>query len=252
MFIIRAYTFASVLTLCIFISDTIAFEYLNPREKSFDFKGMLNDSIPIESGERVVMERQRVPAKWVVAVLSMPYDLAKTRVHDLVKESFGIRKAHEISASRSHFRSVDLHEPKEPLFGDGFSDFRAVQSGIRRTREYRIITNQYNRSEKYQGYSTSLWRIGDGNGLFGRPCAVLVIQRIDHSREWSRDHTGLPWPFKVSGDETLVTDTEIALLERLRSDDKAVKTAYFVPYPANKANSVLQIMREIAEATREK
>lgn len=250
MFSIRNCTLASLFVFSVVLMDANALEYLDPRDRPFDFKGMLNDSIPIESGERVVMERAHVPAKWVVVVLSLPYERARKRVQDLVREAFGIHEMHEISVKTGNFRAIDLHEPQEPLFGEGFSGFHAVVSGIKEAREFRIETDEYNRSTKHKGYSVSYWRIGDGEKLFGRPCALLVITRVDHSQEWARDHTGLPWPFKVSGDEWLVTDSEIALVERLKTGDKSINLQYFVPYPANKTNSVFQLMSDITEATR--
>src|SRR5436309_856884 len=104
------------LVFSVFVSEATALEYLDPRNSPFGYKGLLNDSIPLEAGERIVMERERLPAKWVVAVINLPYEKAQKRIKDLVMEAFGIRDTRDMSVSINSFRAVDLHEPQEPLF----------------------------------------------------------------------------------------------------------------------------------------
>lgn len=114
------------------------------------------------------------------------------------------------------------------------------------TREYTIVSKQYNRIDKVDGYSVSRWRLADGRDILGKPWTLLVVERTDYSREWARDHMGLLWPFKTSGSSRLVTETEINVIEK-SMDHRQEPIEYFVPYPAYKTDQVLELMKAIIE-----
>lgn len=230
------------------ITETYALQYLDPKDKSVNVKGVLNDSIPILTGERIVLERKSLLARWVVTVVNLNYDEAKAQIEELVRDSFGIEQAQERALQIDSAKYVDPNDPKEPLLGDGFSGFHQLSPGMTTAHEYQIISKQYNRLPEVEGYSITKWRIGNGQEIFGRAGAIIVVQRADYSREWARDHTGIPWPFKISGTNRLVTETEIDLIERLKLKNRRVTVQHLVPYPGYNTDSVLEFMNSIVQA----
>jgi hypothetical protein len=227
------------------VREAAALLYLDPKDESINFKGILNDSIPLMTGEHVVMERKELVARWVVAIVNLSYEEMKKRIEDSVRSNFGIEQAQERSVRVENFSRVDPDMPEDPLLGDGFEGFHQLVPGMKSAREYQIVSKEFNRLAKVDGYSISKWRIGDGREIFSRAWSIVVVERADYSREWARDHTGIPWPFKISGTNWLVTETEVALIDRLKVESKAVTVKYFVPYPAYNTGAVLELMNSI-------
>lgn len=226
--------------------------YLDPNDKSVTFQRILNDSIPIHTGERVVLERKDVVSPWVVALIRVDYEHAREEIEAAVRAQFGIEETRERLIKQEEFKAIDLNVPEDPLFGEGFSGFYQLIPGMRSGREYAIVSKEFNRIDKIDGYSISRWRIGDGKDFLRRPWTIVVVERVDFSREWARDHTGIPWPFKISGTNRLVTETEIRLIDDLVKRHEGASVEYFVPYPAYKSNAVLELMKHIVEAATSK
>jgi hypothetical protein len=243
--IIRIGCFA-VLFLSLFVNNAIALTYLDPndKDKSIWFKRILNDSIPFHTGERVVIERKGVVSPWVVALIHLNYEEVRRQIEESVQGNFGIEDARETLTKAEEFKTIDLNIPEDPLFGPGFSGFRQLAPGMKSTREYTIVSKEFNHVPKVDGYSISRWRLGDGREILGQPWTIVVVERADFSREWARDHTGIIWPFKSSGMTRLVTETEIRLIEKL-SGQQQVIIEYSVPYPAYKTGEVLELMKSI-------
>ncbi|HEX7767360.1 MAG TPA: hypothetical protein VF443_11640, partial [Nitrospira sp.] len=149
---------------------------------------------------------------------------------------------------------IDPKMPNKPLFGDGFNGFRAIGVPITATREYRIMTKQYNTHVRWwKSYSESEWRLIDGAPLFDKACTVLVVSRTDHSRQWAWMHPGIPMPFTTIYDTTLVTDKEVALIAALRKQLGQPVVQYFVPSAGYviSNSAVLAGMRAIREAAKD-
>ena len=249
MFPIGRIALLSVMFLCIAVNKGNALTYLDPNDKdqSTWFKRLLNDSIPFHAGERVVIERKGVVSPWVVAVVRLSYEDVRRQIEEFVQSNFGIEEARETLTKAEEFKTIDPNIPEDPLFGHGFSGFHQLVSGMKSTREYTIVTKEFNHIAKVDGYSISRWRLGDGREILGQPWTILVVERADFSREWARDHTGIPWPFKISGKTRLVTETEILLIEKLSGKQEQVITDYFIPYPAYKTGEMLGLMKSIVE-----
>ena len=210
------------------------------------------DSIPEKAGERIVIWASNMQAYWVVVLIDMPYEQARERVRELADAAFGIELEREMISNTHVEKPVDPHLPIEPLFGDGFSDFRAIGVPVTAAREYRIETNQYNTHVRWwKSYSKSEWRIIDGSRLFGKTGALVVVSRTDHSREWVWMHPGIPMPFTVVGDTKLVTDKETTLIATLLKNAGDPPACYFVPNIVYNTNGVLNVMMAIREAAKE-
>jgi len=240
---------ACIVALCLslIVSNGMALTYLDPNEKdkSIWFKRLLNDSIPFYTGERVVIERKGVVSPWVVALIRLDYEVVRKQIEELVQSNFGIEDARETLTKSDEFKTIDLNLAEDPLFGPGFSGFRRLVPDMKKSREYTIVSKEYNHIDKVDGYSISRWRLGDGREVFNRPCTILVVERADFSREWARDHTGVLWPFKTSGTTRLVTETEIQLIEKIDGKQEKMSIEYFVPYPAYKTEVMLELMKSI-------
>jgi hypothetical protein len=224
---------------------------MDPNDGAFSFRSLLNDSIPLLKRERVVIERKGLVAHWVVALSDLTYAEMKQEIEDSVGRDYGIEEAKELDAPLKGQSPIDLNDPNDPLFGMGFLGFN--QSGfieMNKGREYQIVSKKFNVLADIEGYSVSKWRIGDGSQIFGRRCSLIVIQRTDFSREWARDHTGIPWPFKTSGASGLVTETEIARIDRIVTSRTGGNVRYFVPYPGYKFDNLLNLMKSIIEESK--
>lgn len=210
----------------------------------------LQDSIPEKATERIVIAHHpKLEAHWVVALVNSPYEATRRQLHDVIHNAFGIDSEREITMTLNAETPVNPHMPKEPLFGDGFNEFRAIGVPITAAREYRIETKQYNTGVRWwKSASKSEWRLIDGRPLFGRAVSILVVSRTDHAREWAWMHPGIPMPFTVTGDTKLVTDTEVALIATVSEQVGRPQVHYFVPYTGYRTNGVLNVMMAIRDA----
>lgn len=238
----------AVLILLLSASSANALTYLDTKDKDHSkwFRNIVNDSIPFHTGERVVIVTKGVVSPWVVALLRLDYDVVRAHLEEAVQKNFGVEEVHEAIITADEFKAIDMNEPEDPLFGRGFGGFRHLVPNMKSTREYTIVSKQYNRIDKVDGYSVSSWRLADGREILGKPWTILVVERADFSREWARDHMGLLWPFKNSGRSRLVTETEITLIEK-SLDQRHELIDYFVPYPAYETGRVLELMNAILE-----
>lgn len=224
-----------------------ALTYLDANDNAAWFKRIYNDSIPFIKGERIVVERKGVVSPWVVALIRLSYEDARREIEQSVQTTFGIEEARETCSKAEEFKGIDPNVPEDPLFGEGFAGFRQLVHDMRTTCEYIIVSKEFNHAPKVGGYSVSKWRLGDGREILGQPWSILVVERTDFSREWARDHTGIPWPFKISGITRLVTETEISLIDDLIKQRKGASIEYFIPYPAYKTGAVFELMKAILE-----
>ena len=105
------------------------------------------DSIPGDNNEKIVLSYKvpdgKLGADWVVVLLNSPYDQTRAVVRELVQNTFGIDSEREVTADVQKQKDVHPHKPKEPLFGDAFSDFHAIGIPIAQAHEYRIQSKSY-------------------------------------------------------------------------------------------------------------
>lgn len=237
-----------VLSLLLSVNSGNALTYLDTKDKDSSkwFRNIVNDSIPFHAGERVVIVTKGVVSPWVVALLRLDYEVARKRIEETVRNDFGVEEAYETIVQADQFKTIDMNEPEDPLFGRGFGGFSHLAPNMKSTREYSIVSKEYNRIDKVDGYSVTRWRLADGREILGKSWTILVVERADFSREWARDHAGITWPFKTSGTSRLVTETEINLIEK-SLDQRHEPIEYFVPYPGYKTDGVLKLMKEIVE-----
>src|SRR5581483_8482873 len=112
-----------------------------------------------------------------------------------------------------------------PGLGAGLS---ALLSDRGRAREYEITTKPYHILDDEKGFSQLRIRISDGMALFGGNITILQLRRRDFSWEWASYHP-LVFPWKTPRAHTLVTNTEVELVEELKKRNAKLATRYFAP-----------------------
>ena len=210
----------------------------------------IQDSIPARHRERIVLSYKgsdgTLEARWAVVFVSLSFEQTRLNLRKLIQKAFGVESEREITASVQSGRNVNPGMPTEPLYGDGFIDFKVIGVRMGEGREFRARSSPYNKSGA-NNYSKSEWRVIDGSRLFTNICSLVVVSREDHSREWAWMHPGIPLPFKTAVVTELVTDTEIRIIEALDQENRPAKIRYFVPYTGYKTNGVINMMTAIRD-----
>ena len=115
--------------------------------------------------------------------------------------------------------------------GQGHSVFNDLVKPVNPPNEYELISQPYNRVESHEGHSELRIRVTDGKGLLGKKVTLLQIRRRDYSKERARLHHALPipLPYREYRSFTIVTDTEVKIVESLKQQAPDVVARYFVP-----------------------
>lgn len=241
--------FLLLMTLLSFTSDSLNF--VDPKDNEKRARRVWGaQAIPLANGEKLLtFDPEFNRASQVVVLINAPYDSAKKRVHEFVAKRLGIATEGEfLNQNIGIFREGEPRSKgmfRKLLFGNGFVDFENIGIRVRQPKEYQIKSNRYNHVESISGTSELRLRLADGRSLFGRPCALMVVYRVDRSRQYGR-YYDIPLPLIVSVEDDLVTNTEIAFIEELASTISNVKPRYFVPYPWGKnEKDWLDLMKEV-------
>lgn len=200
---------------------------------SYAFKGA--SSILREQGEKLLLRNGESPvygATHVIAFVSRDFKNIRDELSGLVRERWGILEEYEndtgqIPEPPPQLVRADL---SWPILGEELCRLRDNQVPIK-TREYQLISRGYNDVPSINGRSQVVIRISDGRELFGAEVAILQITRSDRSREWARSsfHGLIPLPYKEERLSVgVVTSTEIALIEEIKSKFPGIMVRYFV------------------------
>lgn len=233
-------TQAAVMLVSLLNVGASGLDYFDPQgadRSAWNYAVHGSGSIPRELGEKVVSGGEEVfgyAANSVIALVNMEYVHVQTEIRRLVENTMGIAEEFSVTAKLdSVHESADvmraLQSPWPPL-GIGLSIFSLDVEGVGAPREYEIYTRPYNQIEGIGAYSRARIRLVDGSSFLGKSVTIIQVSRNDVSREWARSHIGgIPLPWKEVREFTLVTNTEIGLIERLTSLKDTVRIKYFVP-----------------------
>lgn len=227
----------------VFIAEPSSLLYFNPQGDdrtplNYATKGL--SSIPRELGEKVLMSEGslRVHADTIVVVLDKEYASIQKELRKLVEEKIGIRHEHDtlsghISDPEKEPSPYDdtIEYPAWPPLGDGLDRFRHTARQFAPPREYQLTSHPYNRIESIEGYSRLRIRVTDAQELLGKGLTIVQIRRRDFSKERARLHHALPipLPYREIHAVSLVTDTEVALIEQLKQRLPGLSISYFLP-----------------------
>lgn len=200
----------------------------------------------------VFYDPRYIRAQSVVVLVNAPYEKVLGEFRDVVAQRIGI-----VAEAEVHERDEGIFPDPEPvpiglqrrlLFEKGFVKFREIGIRMKHPKEYQLKSRRYNEVEELSGSSELRLRMADGKALFGKSCTLIVMSRIDYTRQYPR-YYDIPIPPKESMEHDLVTDTEIGLVEDLAARLGSVTPCYFVPYPGGRYKGYwVDFMKEIKEA----
>jgi hypothetical protein len=221
--------------------DATELPYFDPQgseRTALSYRSHGSGSIPRELGEKVLTEEiHEFGAKYLIALVSREYALVQEQLRLLVRERIGVAEEYDRSAGpipkpieeRPPYSGVEY--PVWPPLGEELSLFNDLAKDVHPPQEFQLTTQPYNRLESVEGFSEARIRISDGETLLGKNVTILQINRRDYSKERARFNHAMPipLPYKENSAFTVVTDTEVALIESLRQRVPGLIIRYFLP-----------------------
>lgn len=248
--------------------DAASLPYFDPQgdeRTSYAYARKGAGSIPRELNEKVLLQDQSSPfsAHSLVVLVNKEYSVVVEKIHALVAEKMGIAEEHDnqsgVIPKPKNNRPPYLGNewPPWPPLGEGLASFRDSVESVGHPKEYQLTSKLKERLEAARGYSQVRIRVTDGRGLLNRNVTILQIRRRDYSVDQDYSHiAGIPLG-KEKQAFTLVTNSEVALIESLKKLIPGLAVRYFVshvnelwpPPPANadEKRVVLESMRAAAE-----
>lgn len=219
--------------------DAAELSYFNPQgsdRTSLSYLYHGSGSIPLELGEKLLT--QAFGADTLIVVVNGEYAAVQEQVRRLIAQEVGIAEEQnnspELTGKQSEQQPSYLeneYPTKWPPLGVGLSIFSDVAHHFNRPQEYQLTSRPYNQLEAIEGYSEVRIRVTDGKELLGKDVTILQIGRRDYSMERVRFHHSIPIPlwYKERHVFTVVTDTEVTLIEKLKHQIHGLVIRYFVP-----------------------
>ena len=222
--------------------DAEELPYFNPQgsdRTSLNYRYHGSGSIPRELGEKLLTQQtQAFGADALIVVVNGEYAAVQEQVRRLIAQEVGIAEEQNNSPGLTGKQSEQQPSYLEneypiqwPPLGMGLSIFSDVAHHFNRPREYQLTSRPYNQLEAIEGYSEVRIRVTDGKELLGKDVTILQIRRRDYSMERARLHHSIPIPlwYKERHVFTVVTDTEVTLIEKLKWQIHGLVIRYFVP-----------------------
>jgi hypothetical protein len=202
-------------------------------------------SIVRESGERVLLEDDEVSARnlktatSLIVLINSSHHAIWDAIRRLVEQKFGIKEQYDngagaipgpITSRPPYIGTEALAGTPWPEIGSGLEYF-GVDPSLPKPQEYELRSGFYNQIESIQGFSELRLRVVDGTSLFGKEGTILELRRRDYCREWALGgrsvHIAIPLPYKEKRAFTVITDTEVKLIEALKSVIPGLTIRYF-------------------------
>jgi hypothetical protein len=248
--------------------DAASLPYFDPQgeertSRAYALKGA--GSIPRELNEKVLLQDQSAPlsAHSLVVLVNKEYSIVVEKIHALVVEKMGIAEEHDNKSgvipkpkdNRPPY--VGTEWPPWPPLGEGLASFSVGTESVGHPDEYQLTSQLTERLKTVSGFSEVRIRVTDAKGLLNRNVTILQIRRRDYSLDSDYSHiAGIPLGKKKMA-STLVTNSEVVLIEKLKELLPGLAIRYFVshvdklwpPPPANEEEKrvVLESMRAAAE-----
>ena len=175
----------------------------------------------------------------LVALVNLPYHQVQQAIKEIIANSLGIRNEHDSTtgvipkpeAERPPYLGAEI-EPW-PEMGPGLS-YLGKGLSFSEPLEYEITSRPYNQIESI-GFSELRIRIVEATGILGRQTTLIELRRRDYCREWAilgrSVHVAIPLPYKEHWSFTLMTETEVKLIEQMKKTFQDVSIRYFLPSP---------------------
>lgn len=221
--------------------DAAELPYFNPQgsdRTSLSYLYHGSGSIPLELGEKLLtQETQALGADTLIVLVNGEYSVVQEQVRRLIAQEVGIAEEQSNSSGLTGKQSEqqpsfeNKYPTQWPPLSVGLSIFSDVAHHFNRPREYQLTSRPYNQLKDIEGYSEVRIRVSDGKELLGKDVTILQIGRRDYSMERVRFHHAMPIPlwYKERHVFTVVTDTEVMLIEKLKQQIHGLGIRYFVP-----------------------
>ncbi len=241
----RAIIFAQIICV-VLLANADAYEYINAKNTINDKANRINDLIVITTGEKILIKEKKRIAERVVFVLPCDFVPVLTVMRDLVNQRLGIiRDETHVTKNYGAFNTTGkISEYNAQLrksldrIGVNLDQFQMQQ----------LDTKRYNILPSVGGYSETTIRVLDGAEIFGNACTLVILERTDHWRDWGREwHTGIHIPFKLNMDGSIITETEIQLMEDTKNRLGLKNINYFIPNNTYFPLLDIEMMKKIKE-----
>jgi len=222
--------------------DAAELPYFNPQgsdRTSLNYLYRGSGSIPRELGEKLLtQETQAIGSDTLIVLVNGEYTAVQEQVRRLIAQEAGIAEEQNNSPGLTGKHPEQQpsyleneYPTKWPPLGVGLSIFSDVAHHFNHPREYQLTSRPYNQIEAIDGYSEVRIRVTDGKELLGEDVTILQIGRRDYSMERARLHHSISIPlwYKERRVFTVVTDTEVTLIEKLKQGIHGLTIRYFVP-----------------------
>jgi len=158
-------------------------------------------------------------AQYVTFVLPVPYE-ERVQIVNAIKGLISVDSVTEGYAGakpRAPRSFVPSDEDAETIKQERERrEQRLTSSGIRlgEYQQTEILSAPLHGSIGENVYSRVSFRVVDTRQIFSRACSLLIVSRIDHTREWARiAHLPIVLPFRNDADTRLVTKREMEIVE---------------------------------------
>jgi len=235
--------FSAMVLMAVLNVDAESLPYFDPLSSWWPSWSYGDGTISREQNEKLVLIFPQSPgntAESVIALVNQPIKHVWKDVRALVAESIGILVEY-------HAAKGPIPEPKRrrpPYVGEEYGPWPEVGKGLSylgmylsfpTPEEHELTSLPYNQIGSIKGFSELRIRVIEGTGLLDKEVTIIEMRRRDYSREWARIgasvHLAIPLPYKEDRAFTVVTDTEVRLIEQLKSRSSGLAIRYFVPYP---------------------
>ncbi|TAN61680.1 hypothetical protein EPN18_06210 [bacterium] len=229
--------------------DVFAYQYMDGlayKKKNHDY----DNDIPFKKMEKVLVSNSGYPATSVIFLLMSPYKQVVNELHDIIFGQIGAnnvveKRTNEVAGysngSEKYIAMVTVDLAKFKAYNINIEDFKESSFD---SKKYNIINEKT--------YSVLSLRIADGQDVFGVNCTLVYMHRLDYSRGWLREfHTGIPIPIRGDGTSSVITNTEVNIIEQLKQKMSIKNSAYFFPNDERQSFSVKDMMLEIRKTVDE-
>lgn len=188
-----------------------------------------SSSLPSRFGDRVVRSPEggeSRPLPGFLAVIAAPYNDVRDLIRDHVRAQLGEGQYSEELHDDLVEYGEDAGEDSEGFYkGREVKNRLLLQSESVRVTSYhesRVTTSPYNTVWWRPASSQTVFRVIDGHDIFQTPSTLIVVKRTDKELGLGFLHgLGIPLPTMGMRTRSLVTDKELALVDRVTKELKA-------------------------------
>lgn len=208
-----------------------------------------DDRVVMARKERVLLDDGQRPVRGVVLLTSGTYEAVRAEVPHIL-EAKGIAIDKKIESTTKEYTQEHMGS-REYLRRIGEDLKRLSDMGVHldNARRCEIWTRKYGTVPEIKGESVLYVIVVDGLGVLNKECVLIAVVRYDDWYDWGEVRwTNVRLPFKGPTGTTIITESEINLISRLKSRAKAeILGCYFPAHSSNVFRDVPMMERVIGD-----